>query len=62
MSADLRPDDEPVTVLPVGRLADADDGEPGTVLVLPVGGTAVTFAGHRRRRGDHDAREAAAIE
>lgn len=37
MSADLRPDDEPVTVLPVGRLADADDGEPGTVLVLPVG-------------------------
>lgn len=40
MSADLRPDDEPVTVLPVGRLADADDGEPGTVLVLPVGGVA----------------------
>lgn len=36
MSADLRPEDEPVTVLPVGRLADADDGEPGTVLVLPM--------------------------
>lgn len=55
MSADLRPDDEPVTVLPVGRLADADDGEPGTVLVLPVGGTAVTSAGHRRRGSDDDA-------
>ncbi len=55
MSADLRPDDEPVTVLPVGRLADADDGEPGTVLVLPVGGTAVTSAGHRRRESDDDA-------
>ncbi len=55
MSADLRPDDEPVTVLPVGRLADADDGEPGTVLVLPVGGTAVTSAGHRRRGNDDDA-------
>lgn len=54
MSADLRPDDEPVTVLPVGRLADADDGEPGTVLVLPVG-AAVTSAGHRRRGSDDDA-------
>lgn len=35
MTADLRPEDEPVTVLVPGRLADADDGEPGTVLVLP---------------------------
>lgn len=51
MSAGLRPEDEPVTVLPVGRLADADDGEPGTVLVLPVGGEAVTSAGPPRRGG-----------
>lgn len=62
MSADLRPDDEPVTVLPVGRLADADDGEPGTVLVLPVGGAAVTSVGHLRRLSDDDAPEAAATE
>lgn len=62
MSADLRPDDEPVTVLPVGRLADADDGEPGTVLVLLVGGAAVTSAGHRRRGSVGGAREAAATE
>jgi hypothetical protein len=55
VSADLRPDDEPVTVLPVGRLADADDGEPGTVLVLPVAGAAVTSAGHRRGGNDDDA-------
>lgn len=55
MSADLRPEDEPVTVLTVGRLADADDGEPGTVLVLPVGSAAVTSAGHRRRGSDADA-------
>ncbi len=45
MSADLRPDDEPVTVLPVGRLAEAGAGEPATVLVLPVSGAAVTSAG-----------------
>ena len=50
MSADLRPEDEPVTVLPVGRLADADDGEPCVVLVLPMPREAAATKQHDERQ------------